>query len=130
MEIIGNLISLAFLAQVLRISIPYILAAMGGIFSERSGVVNIALEGIMLNGAFAYVLGTYLTGSPALGLLSGILCGMFTALVHAVVSIRFRANQIISGVAINLFSVGKRNISLKYFLTVRAIPRGWKASGY
>jgi len=115
MDIIGNIISLAFLAQVLRISIPYILAAMGGIFSERSGVVNIALEGIMLNGAFAYVLGTYLTGSPVMGLCCGVLCGMLTSLVHAVVSIRFRANQIISGVAINLFSVGITKYFLKIF---------------
>ena len=115
METIGNLFTLAFAAQVLRISVPYILAAMGGIFSERSGVVNIALEGIMLNGAFAYVLGTYLTGSPWAGLCCGVTCGILTSLIHAVVSIRFRANQIISGVAINLFSVGMTKYFLKIF---------------
>jgi simple sugar transport system permease protein len=113
--IIEKIFSTAFIAQMIRISVPYVLAAMGGIFSECSGVVNIALEGIMLNGAFAYVLGTFLTGSPAAGLVAGIVCGMLTAALHAVVSIRFRANQIISGVAINLFSVGITKFFLKIF---------------
>lgn len=115
LEVLEKIISLAFIAQVIRISVPYILAAMGGVFSERSGVVNIALEGIMLNGAFASVLGTFLTGSPAIGLFSGVICGMLTALIHAVVSIRFKADQIISGVAINLLSVGGTKFFLKIF---------------
>lgn len=115
MDLLEKIFSLAFFAQVIRISIPYILAAIGGVFSERSGVVNIALEGIMLNGAFASVLGTYLTGSPVFGLISGIICGMITAFIHGVISIRFKADQIISGVAINLLSVGITKYFLKLF---------------
>jgi ABC-type uncharacterized transport system permease subunit len=115
MEVLASIFSLAFIAQVIRISVPYVLAAMGGVFSERSGVTNIALEGIMLNGAFASVLGTYLTGSPVAGLISGVIAGMLTAFVHALISIRFRANQIISGVAINLLAVGVTKFFLKIF---------------
>lgn len=112
-QLLAQVLTLAFLAQAIRISVPYILAALGGVFSERSGVVNIALEGIMLNGAFASVLGTHLTGSPVAGLAAGILCGVATAALHAVVSIRFRADQIVSGVAINLLSVGLTKFFLK-----------------
>ncbi|HPG31961.1 MAG TPA: hypothetical protein PLQ81_14330 [bacterium] len=114
-EFLTNVFSIVFLAQLIRISIPYILAAMGGVFSERSGVTNIALEGIMLNGAFAAILGTYFTGSPLFGLFSAVICGMLTALVHAIISIRFKADQIISGVAINLLSVGLTKFFLKIF---------------
>lgn len=115
MEILSGIFSLAFLTQLIRISVPYVLAAMGGVFSERSGVTNIALEGIILNGAFASVLGTYLTNSPLYGAFAGIFAGMLTALLHAVISIRFRADQIISGVAINLLSVGLTKFFLKIF---------------
>ncbi|MBC7473035.1 MAG: ABC transporter permease [Candidatus Sericytochromatia bacterium] len=115
MAILNGIFSLAFLIQLIRISVPYVLAAMGGVFSERSGVTNIALEGIILNGAFGSVLGTYLTGSPLYGALAGVIAGMLTALLHAVISIRFRADQIISGVAINLLSVGLTKFFLKIF---------------
>ncbi|MDI6808919.1 MAG: ABC transporter permease [Candidatus Eisenbacteria bacterium] len=93
-------------SQTIRISVPYTLAAIGGTFSERGGVVNIALEGILLNGAFTCVLGTYLTGNPWLGLLCAVLGGMLTALLHAVTTITFRGEQIVSGIAMNLFAVG------------------------
>lgn len=115
MDIIYQIFSLTFAAQVIRISVPYILAAMGGVFSERSGVINIALEGMILNGAFAAVLAVYLTGSPVAGVFAGALCGVLTACLHAVISIRFRADQIISGVAINLLSVGLTKFFLKLF---------------
>jgi len=94
------------ISQTIRISVPYTLAAIGGTFSERGGVVNIALEGILLNGAFTCVLGTYLTGNPWLGLLCAVLGGMLTALLHAVTTITFRGEQIVSGIAMNLFAVG------------------------
>ncbi len=115
MDIMGKILSIAFIAQVIRISVPYVLAAMGGVFSERCGVINIALEGIMLNGAFASVLGTYLTGSPLYGFFAGIIAGMLTALLHAVICIRFKADQIISGVAINMLSIGITKFFLKIF---------------
>ena len=90
----------------LRTSTPLTFTAMGGIFSERSGVVNIALEGILLTGAFASAVTTYFLGNPWLGVLAGMLAGLAIALVHAVISIIFRADQIVSGVAINLLAAG------------------------
>jgi simple sugar transport system permease protein len=106
-------LSLAFLVQVLRISVPYVLASLGGTFSERGGTVNIALEGIMLTGAFGFVLGTYGTGSVAVGLLAGAGAGVAVAALLALATIRFGADQIVCGVAINLLAVGCTRFGLK-----------------
>ena len=92
------------LAQTLRIATPLIFAALGGIFSEKSGVVNIGLEGMMVIGAFFAVYGSYKTGSPLVGILYGVIAGGFMGAIHAVLSIHLRADQVISGTAINLFS--------------------------
>jgi simple sugar transport system permease protein len=97
---------LSLLAQTLRISVPYGLAALGGVFSERSGVVNIALEGILLNGAFCAVIGTHYSGSPYLGIFCAIVGGMLTAALHALVTVGARGDQIVSGLAINILSFG------------------------
>ncbi len=78
------MIVLAFLAQVLRIAVPYFLAAAGGVISERVGIIALSLEGFMLTGAFCTALGSYYTGSPWIGLLCGALGGMLAALVLAV----------------------------------------------
>lgn len=94
------------ISATLRAATPLILAALGGIFSERSGVVNIALEGIMLIGAFTAVYTSYATGSAIMGMLGAMLAGCLFAGLHAVASIRFRANQTVSGVALNLLAVG------------------------
>jgi len=97
---------LVVLDAALRMATPLILAALGGLFSERSGVVNIALEGILLVGAFASIVATFATGDPWIGAAAGVLAGTLVSLIHAVVSIVFRADQIVSGVAINLFAMG------------------------
>lgn len=96
----------SLIAQMLRISAPYALAAAGGVFSERSGVVNIALEGILLNGAFFAVVGTIYTGSPYAGILLAMLGGMATAALHALITVTGKADQIISGLAINIMAFG------------------------
>jgi len=95
-----------FLAQTLRIAVPFLFAAAGGALSERAGVVALALEGFMLGGAFGAVVGAHYTGSPWIGVVTGVGVGLFLGLIHAVASIRFRADQVVTGVAINLFAVG------------------------
>jgi simple sugar transport system permease protein len=97
---------LAFLAQVLRIAVPYALAAWGGTMSERSGVVNIALEGKLLVGALAAAMGAHASGSVAVGLITGCAGGALVAALFGLVVIRFRGDQIVAGVAINLLALG------------------------
>lgn len=98
--------ALLFLAQTVRIAIPYLFAAAGGALAERSGVVSLTLEGFMLGGAFGAALGAYYTGSAWLGMAGGITAGLLLGTVHAVASIRYKADQVVVGVAINLFAVG------------------------
>ena len=106
---------ISFLTQMIRIAIPYLFAASGGVVAERAGIVSLTLEGFMLSGAFAAVLGTNLSGSPLVGVLTGILGGLVFALIHAVATIRYRADQIVVGVAINLMAIGITRFLLKLF---------------
>ena len=106
-------LSLAFVVQIVRISIPYVLASLGGTFSERGGTINIGLEGIMLTGAFCFVLGTYVTGSPVAGVAIGAAGGVALAALFALATIRFMADQIVCGIAINLLAVGVTRFVLK-----------------
>jgi ABC-type uncharacterized transport system permease subunit len=96
----------ALIAGMLRFATPLTFAAMGGILSERSGVINIALEGMMLMGAFFSVLAADKFDSWALGLGAGMLAGAATALVHAFFAIQLRADQIVTGTAINFLALG------------------------
>lgn len=104
---------LAIVAQILRIAVPYLFATAGGVIAERSGIISLTLEGYMLGGAFAAVLGGYYSGSPVIGVLCGLAGGLVLALIHAVASIRFRADQVVTGIAINLFAVGITRFFLK-----------------
>ncbi|MDX2272691.1 MAG: ABC transporter permease [Cyanobacteriota bacterium] len=120
---------LALIPATLRSTTPLLLTALGGMFAERSGVVNIALEGIMLFGALAAALTTqqleapYLAVDanaqvfwiPWLGLLAGAIGGAMIAAVHAVVSIHYKADQIVSGTAINLLAFSVPSILLQFF---------------
>ncbi|EDQ02745.1 ABC transporter permease [Shewanella benthica] len=90
----------------LRVSTPLILAALAGLFSERSGIVNIALEGKMLSAAFAAAAAASVTGSVWLGLLAGIGISVSLSLLHGFATITHRGDQIVSGVAINMLAVG------------------------
>jgi simple sugar transport system permease protein len=94
------------LASTIRFATPLGFAALGGLFSERSGVVNIGLEGMMLISAFAGVVGSYASGSALVGLATGLAAGLLIGLVHAAVSVSLQADQIISGTAINLLALG------------------------
>jgi general nucleoside transport system permease protein len=83
-----------------------LLPALGGVISERTGVVNIAMEGMMLAGAFVAVVSDLALHNPWLAALAAMLAGAVMAAIHAVLSIRFHADQIISGIAINIFAAG------------------------
>jgi len=100
------MIVITFLLQAIRIAIPYLFAASGGVVAERAGVVSLTLEGFMLSGAFCATLGSHYSGSAWVGVLAGVAGGLVMGLLHAVASIRFKADQIVVGIAINLLVVG------------------------
>lgn len=101
-----DIFNLTLIASTIRLSTPLILAALGGLYSERAGVINIALEGIMLAGAFSAASVTVFTGNPWIGLLAAILAGVLVAAIHGVATIKYRADQVVSGTAINILFLG------------------------
>jgi simple sugar transport system permease protein len=109
------MIFLVFLTQTLRIAIPYLFASMGGVISERTGMIALTLEGYMLGGAFCAAAVSFATGSPWLGVLAGAAGGVLLALLYAVSTIRFRADQVVVGIAINLLAIGLTRFFLRLF---------------
>jgi simple sugar transport system permease protein len=103
---LGDIITPDLFASALRMATPLALAAIGGTICERSGVVNIALEGIMLTGAFFGTAVVLATGSPWLGVLGAIAAGVLIAAIHAFASINLKSDQVVSGTAINLLALG------------------------
>jgi ABC-type uncharacterized transport system permease subunit len=106
------MMAIAFLLQTLRIAVPYLLAAAGGVLSERVGVIALGLEGLMLSGAFGAALGAYYGDSAWAGLAGALAAGAVMTTILAVATLRFRANQVVVGVAINLIVVA----GTRYFL--------------
>ncbi len=96
----------ALIFSAIRLATPLIFAALGGMFSERSGVINIALEGLMLAGAFTGAVITYEVGNPYLGMLAGMIAGAALAYIYAIACIKFQADQVVSGMAINFLMIG------------------------
>jgi ABC-type uncharacterized transport system permease subunit len=101
------------LAATLRISPPIVLASIGGTYSERTGIINIGLEGMILMGAFAGVVGSHFLGNPWIGVLCAVLAGGALGLLHAVLCIQFKANQVVSGVGVNILALGLTTLLLQ-----------------
>jgi ABC-type uncharacterized transport system permease subunit len=95
-----------FLAAAIRLTTPLLLAALGGLFSERSGVLNLGLEGMMLMGAFFGYLGALYTQNVVVGLVIAALAGMVLALIHAIMSVTVKVDQIVTAVGINMLALG------------------------
>ncbi|MDM0015824.1 ABC transporter permease [Variovorax sp. J22P168] len=102
-----------FAGSTLRLAIPLVLGATGELVSERAGVLNMSVEGMMLTGAFAGAVGAVATGSPALGLAIGVLAVLPVALLQAFLSITLRANQVVTGIGINILALGATTLAYR-----------------
>ncbi|MET0622802.1 MAG: ABC transporter permease [Pyrinomonadaceae bacterium] len=119
-----EIFNLGLLFSAIRLATPLLLAALGGMFSERSGVINIALEGLMLAGAFTAAAVTYYAGSPWVGLVAAVAAGAAVAGIHAVACIRYKADQVVSGTAINILLTGvPALLSGAFFLSSGSTPQ-------
>lgn len=120
----GDIFTVALIFSSIRLATPLVWAAVGGLYSERSGVVNIALEGLMLAGAFTAAAVTFYSGSPWLGLAAAMLAGAGVAGVFAVACIRFRANEVVAGTGINILFLGLPGVlSGALFLSSGSTPQ-------
>jgi simple sugar transport system permease protein len=120
----SEIFSISLIWSTIRLATPLVLAALGGLFSERAGVINIALEGMMLAGAFTAAAVTYATNSPYVGLAAGMLAGVVIASIHAVTCIRFKADQVVTGTALNILMLGiPAFLSGAFFLSSGSTPQ-------
>ena len=109
-----------FIGSSLRLAVPLLLAGTGELVSERAGVLNMSIEGMMLTGAFAAAVGAWATGSPLLGLLIGIVAVFPVALLQAVLSNTLRANQIVTGIGINILVLGATTLAYREIFGARS----------
>lgn len=114
----------------LRMATPIALAALGGLFSHRAGVLNIALEGMMLIGAFAGVIVSYATGSLLLAVLGAILASFCFALLFSIFGISLKGNFIITGLAVNIFGLGLTSFILQVVFGRRGVFSDPKIVGF
>src|SRR6267378_3256568 len=101
-----QILTISLLFSTIRLATPLVLAALGGLYSERSGVINIALEGLLLAGAFTAASVTFYAHSPWVGLGAAIFAGALVAYVIALACIRFKADQVVTGTGINILFLG------------------------
>src|SRR6202041_2479776 len=108
-----------FLGSSIRLATPLLLAGIGEMVSERAGVLNMSIEGMMLTSAFAAAVGSWATGDPMLGLLIGIVAVFPVALLQAVLSNTLRANQIVTGIGINILVLGATTLAYREIFGAR-----------
>ena len=120
---VAAIVSTGLFVGAFQYATPLTFGALGGLYSERSGVVNIGLEGMMLMGCFWGVVVSQETGSWVLGVLGAMAAGGLLGLVHAVLSIHLRANQVISGTAVNILGLGITSYGLNAHLRLRGLGR-------
>ncbi|TFG64277.1 MAG: ABC transporter permease [Spirochaetales bacterium] len=101
-----SIINVDLVFAMIRLSTPIVLAAIGAVMCERSGIVNIAMEGIMIIGAFFAAVVSIFTGNPWLGLIAGIVSGALFSLIHAVATISFHLDHVVSGAVLNILAFG------------------------
>lgn len=119
---IFDVIMIAWLIKVtLQMSTPLVLTALGGMYSERTGVVNIGLEGMMLIGAFSAVAATYFSDNPWFGLLVAVIAGGALAAVHAVVCVKLKGDHIVSGTGVIIFAGGFTTLMLEVIWAARGV---------
>src|SRR6202042_3349834 len=109
-----------FIGSSIRLATPLLLAGIGEMVSERAGVLNMSIEGMMLMAAFAAAVGSWATGDPVLGLLIGIIAVQPIALLQAVLSNTLRANQIVSGIGINILVLGATTLAYREIFGARS----------
>jgi simple sugar transport system permease protein len=109
---VSSILSLTMLAETLRIAAPYAAAAVAGVWAERSGVVQIGLEGILLGSAFSGVAAAEASGSAFVGLAAGLACGVGVSLFHGALVVRARVDAVVSGIAINLLAYAATRLGL------------------
>lgn len=113
---------IALLSASIRLTVPILFAALGGMYSERSGVNNIGLEGFMLIGAFTGVVGSYYSGSYWIGTLMALVFGVLIAAIFAFATVKIKINQIVCGVAINLLAVGLTSFFFRALFGITTVP--------
>jgi simple sugar transport system permease protein len=119
-----QIFTMGLLFSTIRVSTPLVCAAIGGLYSERSGVINIALEGLMLAGAFTAASITFYVHNPWIGLLAGMLAGALIACVLAVACIQFKADEVVAGTGINILFLGLPAVlSAALFLSSGSTPQ-------
>lgn len=101
------------LISTIRMGIPLAIAAFGSIFCEKAGIISLVLEGMMLSGAFGGVCGTFYSGNVGIGVLCGITAGALVGAMHALLSIRYKVNQVISGVGLNLLTAAATTLAMQ-----------------
>lgn len=115
-NLVGQSIFLGIIATGIRLATPYLLAALGEMFTQRSGIYNLGLEGVMLMGAFAGFFVSLTTGNPYLGLLAGIVIGGLMGVIMGIVSITLKAEQGISGIGLYMFGWGLSGLFFRLYV--------------